>query len=251
MIRRLEQTTTSTRQPMREAARSQANTSGLLGRGPYARQMVGVTWYHWSMRITKYPQSCLVVDSGDARLLIDPGYLVLDRYRLADLGAVDAVLYTHQHADHFDPRALDELRERDVPVYGNADVSSLIGADAITVRSGQEMEIAGFSVAPHDLPHVAMVDGSPGPPNTGYLIGGRLFHPGDGFDIDLRVDVLALPIAGPSISFRDAYAFAERSGASAVIPMHYDFFLADPRLFAGFCDIARVVALDPGESVDL
>jgi L-ascorbate metabolism protein UlaG (beta-lactamase superfamily) len=203
------------------------------------------------MKITKYPQSCLVVDNGDGRLLIDPGYLVLDRYGLTDLGTVDAVLYTHRHVDHFDPKILDDLRAAAVPIYANADVCTQIGDGATEVRSGAAFDVAGFDVVPHDLPHAMMVDGSPGPPNTGYLVDQRLFHPGDGVDIDLRADVLAVPIAGPSISFRDAYAFAERTGADTVIPIHYDFFVADPRLFAGFCSIARVAVLDPGESVDL
>lgn len=204
------------------------------------------------MKVTKYPQSCLVVDNDGARLLIDPGTIALGSHPLDELGAVDAVLYTHRHADHCDPRAVDALRERGVPLYGNADVRALLGEDVHEVADGERFEVAGFEVLARDLPHVVMVNGDPGPPNTGFLVDGRLFHPGDGLEVDgLRVEAVAVPIAGPSISARDAYRFVERVGASTAIPIHYDFFPENPELFAAACDLARVVVLAPGESVTL
>lgn len=205
------------------------------------------------MRVTKYPQSCLVIEEeGAGRLLIDPGNFALDAYGLDDLEPVDAVLYTHRHPDHFDERHVDTMLDRGWELYANADVCGLIGGDRATeVTDGGTLEVAGFEVTARDLPHIPLVDGSPGPPNTGYLIDGTVFHPGDGNEIDLSVETLALPIAGPSISFRDAYVFTERVGADAVVPMHYHMFIAEPDLFAGFCDIADVLVLDDGESVEV
>ncbi len=204
------------------------------------------------MKLIKYPQSCLVVEHAAGRILIDPGNVALDAYALDDFGAVDAVLYTHRHADHFDDRILDALTERATPLYANADVAQLLPERVTVVSDGQSFEVAGFAVTARDLPHVTMVDGSPGPPNTGYLIDGLFFHPGDGNELEgLSVDVLAVPIAGPSISFRDAYRFVGDVGAHTAIPIHYDVFLADPHQFAGFCDIAEVVVLHHGASADL
>lgn len=204
------------------------------------------------MKVTKYPQSCLVVDNGDGRVLIDPGNLALDAYTLDDFGPLDAVLYTHRHADHFDERHVGALIDRGLALFANADVAALIGDAASEVADGETFTVAGFDVTPRDLPHATMVDGSAGPPNTGYLIDGRFFHPGDGTRLDgLRVDHLAVPIVGPSVSFRDAYRFTEEVGARIVIPVHYDTFLADPEQFAGFCDIAEVVVLGHGETAEL
>lgn len=203
------------------------------------------------MRVTKYPQSCLVLED-EGRICIDLGTIATADYALDDLGHLDAVLWTHQHADHFDPEAAAELLERGVALYGNADVCGLIGDGAIEVRDGETVEVAGFEVTPRDLPHVEMVDGSPGPPNTGFVIDGALFHPGDGIELaGLSVDALAVPIVGPSISYRDAYLLVESTGADVAIPIHYDFFRADPDLFAHFCDIADVRVLAHGESTDL
>lgn len=204
------------------------------------------------MRVTKYPQSCLVLEHPGGRVLIDPGNLALDAYSIDDFGALDAVLYTHRHADHFDDRHVGALRDRGLELYANADVCSLIGAGATEVSDGSSFEVAGFEVTPRDLPHATMVDGSAGPPNTGYLVDGSFFHPGDGTELaGLSVDHLAVPIVGPSVSFRDAYRFTQEVGARTVIPMHYDTFMADPDQFAGFCDIAEVVVLGHGESAEL
>jgi L-ascorbate metabolism protein UlaG (beta-lactamase superfamily) len=203
------------------------------------------------MRLTKFPQSCLVLDKDGARIAIDPGSITMDRHSLTDLGPLDAVLYTHRHHDHFDERTASALLDQGVQLYGNADVGSLV-EEMAEVRDGERLDIAGFDVIPRDLPHVPMVDGATGPPNTGFLVDGELFHPGDGMELaGLVAPWLALPIAGPSISFRDAYVFAEAIGARAVVPIHYDFFLADPEQFGRYCDVAEVIVLGPGESTEM
>jgi L-ascorbate metabolism protein UlaG (beta-lactamase superfamily) len=202
------------------------------------------------MQITRWPQSCLVIEESGSRLCIDPGTLVTARFGLEDLGHLDAVLYTHRHPDHLDPDLVERLLEQDVALYGNHDVVELLGDHAVTpVRDGEKTEVAGVEILPRDLPHVPLVDGSPGPPNTGFLVADVLFHPGDGLSIEgLRVPNLAAPISGPSISFRDAYAMVEALGADTVIPIHHDHFVADANHFAQVCDIAKVVVLEHGES---
>ncbi len=217
------------------------------------------------MRVTRYPQSCLVVEADGSKLLIDPGTLVSASYALDDLPAVDAVLFTHRHADHLDADWAAQLRERGLELFGNADVAGALReggdattADAVTeVADGKAFTAAGVEVVAHDLEHVVMVDGSPGPPNTGFLVDGTLFHPGDGVEIGglrspLTAPALAAPIAGPSISFRDAYKMVAEIGASTVVPIHYDYFIADPDQFAGAAaDLADVRVLAEGQSTEL
>ncbi|HEX6255023.1 MAG TPA: MBL fold metallo-hydrolase [Euzebyales bacterium] len=205
------------------------------------------------MRLTKYPQSCILIEHDDGgRLLIDPGNVAMDAMAFEAFGAIDAVLFTHRHADHCDVRAVDAIAERGLPVHANADVCGQIDIEAAEVTGGQTFSAAGFEITALDLPHVQMVDGSDGPPNTGFVLDGRLLHPGDAVQAGgTRVDILAAPIAGPSVSFRDTYVMVEQTGARTVIPIHYDVFLADPDLFAGFCDIATVAVLDHGESTTL
>jgi L-ascorbate metabolism protein UlaG (beta-lactamase superfamily) len=205
------------------------------------------------MKVTKWPQSCLVFEKAEGRICIDPGGLSLSSYGVEELGTLDAVLYTHRHPDHLDEHAVDDFLDRGVAVYGNADVCQLLGNRAVNeVGDEAGFEAGGFAVVARSLTHAPMVDGSPGPPNTGYLIDERVFHPGDGIDLPgLRADVLAVPITGPSISFRDAYQFVRETGARTAIPVHYDGFIADPDLFARVCDIAQVVVLGHGETIDV
>lgn len=205
------------------------------------------------MKVTKFLQSCLLLDNGQARILIDPGTLVLDRFVLDDLLPFDAVLFTHRHADHYDERVVAAARERGCRLVGNADVCELLGeGDGVTVTAnGVPMDVVGFEVTPYDVPHMAMVDGSPPPPNTGFLIDGDFIHPGDGLSFPVAADSLAVPIAGPDASFRDAYLFVEQVGAKRVIPIHHDVFVAKPEMFAARCDIAEVIVLEPGQSTEL
>lgn len=206
------------------------------------------------MRVTKHEQSCLVLEDHDARVVVDPGAFVFRRLAVDDLAPVDAVLVTHRHADHLEVDAVAELARRGATVVGNADVAERMQglAEVTVVRDGEQRDVAGFRVLARDLPHVELVDGSPGPPNTGFLVDDRLFHPGDGMGLPgLVVDTLAVPIAGPSISNRDAYRFVQQTAARLALPIHYDYFLADPELFAQQCDVAEVVVLGHGESTEL
>lgn len=205
------------------------------------------------MRVTKHPQSCFVIEQPDgARLLVDPGNHTADAVSPAALGPVDAVVVTHRHPDHCDARLLDPLREQGVPVVANADAAAAIGEGVRVVADGERFELAGVEVVAYDLPHQVMVDGSPGPPNTGFLFDGRLFHPGDGLALEgLTVPATALPIAGPSTSFHLAWRFATQLGAATVIPMHYTGFIADPHLFAAKSGLDDVRVLADGEHTEL
>ncbi len=205
------------------------------------------------MKLTKYPQSCLILCKNGQCLCIDPGTLVTAKYKLADLGLIEAVLYTHEHADHFDPAIIQELVDSGVEIYANADVAAKITAEVTIVKDKEELVIAGFNVTAYDLPHCKMSDGSDGPPNTGFLIDGMLFHPGDGIELTgLRAENLALPIAGPSINFDNAIAFADQIEAVKIIPIHYDgHYKAYPEEFTAKAGPDRVIVLKDGESTEL
>jgi len=60
------------------------------------------------MRITHLGHSCLLVESDGGRVLIDPGAFSSGFEQLSDL---DAVVITHQHADHVDVERLPQLLE--------------------------------------------------------------------------------------------------------------------------------------------
>jgi L-ascorbate metabolism protein UlaG (beta-lactamase superfamily) len=210
------------------------------------------------MKVTKYPQSCLLLEKDNKRLVIDPGSLVSPAYKASDLLPIDGVLITHEHSDHIDPDLINSLlADKLVPVVGNENTSKVFNSMITKViRDGEEFDLAGFHIQARELLHVASVDGSPVPQNTGYVVNGVFFHPGDGINIEgVEIETAAAPIAGPDISPRDVYNFIKQVGCKTVIPIHYDYYPADPRFYAkllnGIDNSLNVVALANGESVEV
>ena len=186
------------------------------------------------MKVTKYPQSCLALEKESKRLIIDPGSFVAAKYSAADLPTADAILLTHEHQDHADPELLRSLARGGIPIIGNQSTADTLN-NIVTqiVQDGEQFEVAGFQITARELPHCLMTDGSEGPQNTGFVIDGAFFHPGDGDAIEnLRVTTLAAPIAGPDISPRDVLAFIKQVQCTKVVPIHYDYFPNDPYFVA-------------------
>jgi len=179
------------------------------------------------VKITRFFQSCLLIEDGSSRILIDPSGQEKDRQQ--EFGQLDAVLYTHEHGDHFDAGLAAELAQKGATIFANVSTAKQIQTDNTQVNDGQEFDINGLKVKAIELPHCLMVDGSAGPQNTGYLINDRFFHPGDGKELaGLAVEILAVPISGPDISLKDAYDFTMQLAAKQIVPIHYDFLGGNP-----------------------
>ncbi len=206
------------------------------------------------MKVTRYFQSCLLIEEGVARILIDASADDADRF--GEFGKLDALLYTHEHADHFDADLAQKFADAGVAVYANASTAKQMKSQPNIVTDGDEFVIAGLKIKAIELPHCLMVDGSPGPQNTGYLIGGKLFDPGDGKDLaGLMIDNLVVPIQGPDISFKDAFDFANQLKAKQLIPVHYDTMGAKPEMLKKVCEWFelpyKITILEMGESTEI
>ncbi len=205
------------------------------------------------MKVTKYPQSCLLIEKDGKRIVIDPGSFFAAKYKVSELGPVEAVLYTHEHSDHFDQFLAQQFVETGAKLYANFAIKKLAGDVINEVKNGEEFEIAGFKILPHDIEHFPI--GQPVPQNTGYIIDGIFFHPGDGYKNNgARADNFAVPIAG-AFSFDDANQFIKAVGAKQVIPIHYsnqERYPVDPTQFIEQTEKEfEVILLDDGESTEL
>ncbi|OZB92934.1 MBL fold metallo-hydrolase [Paenibacillus sp. XY044] len=77
------------------------------------------------MELQKLPWAGIRVTTGATSVVIDPLYhfpAVFGQsheplFPLGEYGPADAVLITHEHTDHFDPRAIIEAYGADIPVY--------------------------------------------------------------------------------------------------------------------------------------
>ena len=175
------------------------------------------------MRLTKYGHSCLLVEEGPARLLLDPGTL---SGGFEELEGLTAVLVTHQHADHLDLQRLRTLLDRNPGVRvvsdeGSAEQLAAAGAAVEVVHDGEELDVGGVAVRVSGRDHAVIHPDIPVVPNVGYLVGGRLFHTGDAFTSPGRpVEVLAVPAGAPWLKVSEPIDYLRQVRPAVAVPVH-------------------------------
>ncbi len=184
------------------------------------------------MRIHRYGHSCLLVEDGDARLLLDPGVF---SSAFEDLRGLTAVLVTHAHPDHLDVDRLRRLLEAnpDARLHcdqgsaaGLADLSPTVVQDGAVLDLGARVEVLGsaHAVIHPDIPQI---------PNVGYLVAGRFFTPGDALTVPAAdVEVLGLPTAAPWLKLSEAVDLLRAVAPRLAFPVH-DAGLATPQIWYG------------------
>jgi L-ascorbate metabolism protein UlaG (beta-lactamase superfamily) len=183
------------------------------------------------MRLTHLGHACLLVEAAGTRVLIDPGEYSRD---FTTITGLDAVLVSHQHADHVDAERLPALlaANPDAMILAEPELTALIAAElgsALAVTSfagGDTTTVGGLLVEGVGDRHAFNHDGVPRCGNTGFVVSATgeptLFHPGDAYDgVPGRpVDVLALPVSAPWTAVRDTLDFANRVSPRWVVPIH-------------------------------
>ncbi len=182
------------------------------------------------MRITRYNHSCLLVEDGEARLLLDPGAFSSG---FQDLRGLTGVLITHQHLDHLDPARIGPLLEANPDARLHCDegsVEHLGGLPSTVVRAGDVLDL-GAEVRVHGSTHAVIHPDLPPIPNVGYLVGGRFFTPGDALTVpDADVEVLGLPTAAPWLKLSEAVGLLRDVRPRLAFPVH-DAVLAMPQIW--------------------
>jgi len=213
------------------------------------------------MRLTKFGHSCLLVEEDRAAVLLDPGIF---SEGFEHLEGLTAVLFTHQHADHLDPNRLRALLDRNPGVAvvcdeGSADALGKAGADVRVVHDGDELDAGGVGVRVHGREHAVIHKDLQNVPNVGYLIGGRLFHPGDAFTVlDEPVEVLAVPASAPWLKVAEAIDYLRAVGPRVAFPVHDKVLSTQGKTITfrllgevGATGDTRLEVLDDGKPVDL
>ncbi len=182
------------------------------------------------MKITKYPQSCLMVETKNRKILVDPGSLKYEERFADEWKRADVILITHKHSDHIKADILSTLT---MPLYSTQEVQltypelkfNIVKAGEVLDFDGIKVEVVqAFHGYNPNLRGVAKVL-----ENVGYIIDDgehRLYVTSDTicFENDYKADVVALPVTahGLTMSAYEAALLAKDLGAKLVLPTHMD-----------------------------
>ena len=174
------------------------------------------------VKITKLAHSCLLIEEGQLRILTDPGgtYFSLPD----DLSDIDVILFTHEHSDHYDQEVLKKILQKspNAKIFTNEGVGALLtkaGMHYSLLEGGSSATEKKVTIEAFGDKHALMLQEIPQVDNTGYLIAGRLFLPGDAFTGPSKpVEILMLPVAGPWLKLSEAVEYAKSYRSQDLFP---------------------------------
>lgn len=192
------------------------------------------------MKIKKFAQCCLLVEVGGKKIITDPGSFSAEQN---DVVGIDAIVITHEHGDHFHVESVQAILKNNpaAVVVTNSGVGKKLDELGIahTIVEGRGKTMVGdVAIEAFDWKHEEIFEEMGMVQNTGYLIGattggdgattGGLLMPGDAYCVPaetengagVKVDVLALPIAGPWCRLPDALHYAIKVKPRIAFPVH-------------------------------
>jgi L-ascorbate metabolism protein UlaG (beta-lactamase superfamily) len=211
-----------------------------------------------TLKLTKKTHACIRLEKDGQTLVIDPGGFSEED---AAVGA-DAVLITHEHADHFSEDRLRAALDADpaVEIWTLRSVADQLSAAfpgrVHTVGHGDTFTAAGFDVQVHGELHAVIHPDLPRITNVGYLVDGSVFHPGDAFTVpEHPVETLMLPVHAPWNKVSEVIDYVREVKPQRAIDIH-DVLLKD--MARGMYDLhignlggSDHFRLAPGESTEL
>jgi L-ascorbate metabolism protein UlaG (beta-lactamase superfamily) len=213
------------------------------------------------MRFTKLGHSCVRLEKDGAVLVIDPGTFT---DAAAALAGASAVLVTHEHPDHLDADAIRAALQADpdLTLWANPSITAQFaefGGRVRETRHGDALSVAGFEVHVHGRDHALIHKDIPLVVNTGFLVDGDLFHPGDSLTVpEEPVRTLLLPISAPWLKAGEMIDYFREVAPARGYAIH-DAILNDNGLalvtrlmsLAAAPSGVPVARLEPGTSLDL
>ena len=175
------------------------------------------------MKVTKYGHCCLLIEVNGLRILTDPGSYSEGQNEVKN---IDLILITHEHPDHLHIDSLKQVLKNNpqAKIITNTGVGKLLDVEKIAYEIVDDQKstteknvlIEGFGTK-----HALMYETLPVVENTGYMIAERLFYPGDAWtNPNRKVEVLALPVAGPWMKIAEAIDYAKTIKPKVCFPVH-------------------------------
>lgn len=182
------------------------------------------------MELTKHEHACVVAEKDGTSVVIDPGMFSPDAAGI--IAGADAILITHEHADHVNEAAVNAaLADRpDLRVYAPSALSDTFAAHPgqfTAVAAGDELTLGSFDVTVYGAEHAVIHSSIPVCANVGFLLDGAVYHPGDAYYVPRApVTTLLLPTSGPWMKFGEAIDYVLAVKPQQVVQIH-DALLSD------------------------
>lgn len=184
------------------------------------------------MKITKLPQSCLLIETKEKKILIDPGKLKYKDEYFDIWNNVDIILITHKHPDHCNTEVLEKLNSN-IKIYSTQEVQDANKNLKINiVKENDVMELDEIKIEVVHAIHgyqPLLKGGKAIHENVGYIVDdgeNRLYTTSDTicFENDYKANILVIPVTGHGLTMSafEAALYAKEVGAVLTIPVHMD-----------------------------
>ena len=185
------------------------------------------------MKITKYPQSCLLIETKEKKILVDPGDTNYKEEYFAIWNKADVILITHKHSDHCYTEVIEKM-DKNIKIYASKEVKNTHPTLSIeVVKEGDTIELGNQIKA--EVVHAEhgyippMKTGAKVIENIGYIIDDgetRVYITSDTvcFQNEYKCDIICVPVSdyGVVMGPFEAALFAKEAGAKLIIPLHAD-----------------------------
>lgn len=171
------------------------------------------------MKLTKLEHACFTVEIDGKKVVVDPGKFSNFPDNYSD--AV-AVVFTHNHSDHFSQSNLDKVRagSPDVLIFAAKEISDQI-PEAVEPERGKEYEVGPFKLMFGGGMHAIIHPDYPVPHNVTVMINDTVYYPGDSYTIpNGKPKLVMVPINAPWAKVSEAMDFMRRVNAETFIPTH-------------------------------
>ncbi len=185
------------------------------------------------MLLTKFSQSCVLIKTQDKKILVDPGVLSEEK-EIEQMSGIDIILITHKHEDHFCEKIYEKIKKQNTVIYSSKEVSeNFQNTKFEIVKEKDEIKIGDITIrvvkAVHGYIPYLTKNKIEINENIGFIVeaeGKKIYFTSDTicFKNDYKCDILFLPVCDHGLVMGpfEASLFAKGTGASIVIPCHYD-----------------------------